>query len=506
MVMSWSLTYRRRARCVALMLVAACADGPHQPTQLGLVATADELRTLVGALAHDSLRGRRASSSEDQKATAYVAALAESYGLTPVGGAGASFFHEVPGSWRTVSSGSVDVNGAPLAMWTDVVPLLPRTSNPALSWDATAVYGGTLTSVTQPLPPNLDVAGRAVVMQSGGPLLASLAPENPLAAAAVVFLVAGPLGPEVVAVAQARRLLAGAALRNALGAPVVVTVTPAVAEQLMGAPLSGMQVGHVGGRTRGTIAITSESAPMRNVVAVLPGSDATLAAEYVALGAHLDHIGVRQAGNPTDSIYNGADDNASGSAALLMIARGFAGSPVRPRRSLVFIWFAAEELGLFGSEAYSHAPTVGLGTMSAFVNLDMISRGGAGDIEGGGEAYLQSVGSRRGSTQLGPIVDSVAAAHGFQLDYSFDAPGHEERVFCRSDHWNFARFGVPVVFFSTGVHADYHGVDDETERSDFDKLARVTTMVSGLVEALGSRPSRVARDLPAPDPNASCQQ
>ena len=496
----------RRPRFFAVMLLIACADGPHEPPTPGLVASAETMQSLVTALAHDSLRGRRASSPEEQKATAYVAALAASYGLTPAGGAGGSFFHPVPGSWRTVSGGSVDIDGASVALWTDVVPFLPRTASPSLSWDAPAVYGGTLTSVTQQMPPNLDFAGRAVVMMTGGPLLASLAPENPLASAAVVFLVAGPLVPEVVAIAQARRLLAGAALRTTQAAPLVLTVTPSVAEQLMGAPLAGMQVGQAGRRTRGTISVMSEVAAMRNVVAVLPGSDATLASEYVALGAHLDHIGVRQAGNPVDSIYNGADDNASGSAALLAIARHFAASTPRPRRSLVFIWFAAEELGLFGSEAFSHAPTVGLGAMSAFVNLDMISRGGSGDIEGGGPGYLESIGSRRGSTQLGPIVDSVAAAHGFQLNYALDAPGHEERVFCRSDHWNFARFAVPVVFFSTGVHGDYHGVDDEADRADFGKLARVTTMVSGLVETLAARPTRIARDLPAPDPNAPCQQ
>ena len=103
-------------------------------------------------------------------------------------------------------------------------------------------------------------------------------------------------------------------------------------------------------------------------------------------------------------------------------------------------------------------------------------------------------------------MDSVAVAHDVQLDYTFDATGHEERVFCRSDQWNFARLGVPVVFFSTGVHAEYHTVEDEAERSDFEKLARVTTFVGGVVDALASRPAALARNLPAPDPSAPCQQ
>jgi Zn-dependent M28 family amino/carboxypeptidase len=144
--------------------------------------------------------------------------------------------------------------------------------------------------------------------------------------------------------------------------------------------------------------------------------------------------------------------------------------------------------------------------MTAFVNLDMISRGGAADVVGGGTTYLQSIGSRRRSTQLGGIADSVASAHRFQLDYAYDAAGHEERVYCRSDHWNFARFGVPVVFFTTGGHEDYHRVTDEVDRSDFEKLARVTTFTAGVVQAIASRPEGLVRNLPAPDPNAACQQ
>jgi hypothetical protein len=500
--------WARRGRFVAMMVMLACtSDGPNAPdAPPPLIATAAELGALVGALAHDSLRGRRASSPEDQLVTQFVATRAASYGLAA--GAGAGFFHPVPGEWRSVGTASVFVGDNSLAPWTDAVPLLPRTAAPTLTWDAPAVYAGTFVSSTQPLPSGVDIAGRAVVMDvaPGGPVLVSLAPDNPLAQSAVVFLVAPvPITGELLALAQARRLLAGAALRSTAAAPVVLMVTRDVAEQLLGQSLVGMQPGHAGGRTRGEIAIVTEPAPMRNVVALLPGTDPALADEYVVLGAHLDHVGVRQ-GAGADSIYNGADDNASGSAALLMVARHFSDAARRPRRPLLFIWFAAEELGLIGSEAFSYAPTIPLRGISAFVNLDMVSRGGAADIPGGGPRYLQSIGSRRSSNALGAIVDSIAGAHDMQLDYAFDASGHPERVFCRSDQWNFARFGIPVVFFTTGVHAEYHTVDDEVDRSDFDKLARVTTLVAGVVDAIASRPAQLTRDLPAPGLNAVCQQ
>lgn len=500
---------RRTGRSIAALLMLACvSDGPNGPSQPpGPIATPSELGALVGALAHDSLRGRRAGSPEAQVATEFVASQAAAHGLSP--GAGGGFFHEVPAEWRSIAAASVAVGENSLTLWTDVVPLLPRTSNPRLSWDALAVYAGTFVGATQPLPAGVDVTGRAVVMDvtPGGPVLVSLAPDNPLATAAIVFLVAAaPIEGELLALAQTRRLLAGAALRSTVAAPVVLMATREVAEQLMGQSLAGMQPGHMGGRTHGEIEVHAEHAPMRNVVAILPGRDASVADEYVAVGAHLDHIGVRQEAGQADSIYNGADDNASGSAALLMLARHFADPARRPRRSLVFIWFDAEEVGLFGSEAFSHAPSIPLGSISAFVNLDMLSRGGAADTPGGGPGYLQSIGSRRSSHQLGPLVDSVAVAHDVQLDYTFDAPGHPERVFCRSDHWNFARFGVPVVFFSTGIHAEYHTVDDEVERADFEKLARVTTLVAGVVDAIASRPTQLTRDLPAPGATGACEQ
>jgi Zn-dependent M28 family amino/carboxypeptidase len=170
------------------------------------------------------------------------------------------------------------------------------------------------------------------------------------------------------------------------------------------------------------------------------------------------------------------------------------------------MWWGAEEIGLVGSEWYSRSPTIPPDDIVAYVNLDMISRGGPADIPGGGASYLESVGSRRRSTQLAPLADSVAAAHGFQLDYILDTPGHRERVFCRSDQWNFARVGVPVVFFTTGTHADYHRVTDEPSHSDFNKHARVTSFVAGVVQALARRTNAITRDVPTAGPDAPCVQ
>jgi Zn-dependent M28 family amino/carboxypeptidase len=274
--------------------------------------------------------------------------------------------------------------------------------------------------------------------------------------------------------------------------------------------------------------------------------------EYVAVGAHNDHVGtgdpvdkdstrafnlelrrkqlanngqitealyrsitvnmdsIRRA-HPTprlDSIYNGADDDGSGSMGVLEIARAFAAAPTKPKRSIIFVWHTGEELGLFGADHFSDHPTVPREKIVAQLNLDMIGRGRAGEEKDGGPNYIQVIGSRRLSTQLGDLVESVSREKGYNwaFDYQYDATGHPEQFYCRSDHYMYARHGIPVAFMSTGGHADYHEVTDEVEFIDFDKLSKVARYVHDLATALGNAASRPLVDKPRPDPKGQCIQ
>ena len=134
-----------------------------------------------------------------------------------------------------------------------------------------------------------------------------------------------------------------------------------------------------------------------------------------------------------------------GSVALLEIAESVAKAGPKPRRSLLFIWHTGEEEGLFGSRYFTDNPTVPRDSIVAEINVDMIGRGDSGDIEGGGPGYIQVIGSRRLSTELGDLVEKVNTDSGFGLkfDYQFDAPGHPQQYYCRSDHYMYARFGIP---------------------------------------------------------------
>ena len=295
-------------------------------------------------------------------------------------------------------------------------------------------------------------------------------------------------------------------------------------------------VASAGAEVQASLRFQSERAPARNVVAILPGSDPALRGQYVALGAHSDHdpivpqpvdhdslraMAAMRAGlhvnidslraiRPPrpDSIKNGADDDGSGTVALLEIAEAFATAPAKPKRSMLFVWHAAEEIGLLGAAHFTDNPTVPLDSIVAQLNMDMVGRGGTDDIKDGGAQYLQLVGSRRLSRELGDLVEAVNARRSqpFRFDYSYDADGHRERIYCRSDHAMYARHGIPVTFFHTGLHLDYHQVTDEPQYIEYGKMAEITRFIYDIATELGNNASRPKLDGPKPDRNAGCRQ
>jgi Zn-dependent M28 family amino/carboxypeptidase len=237
-----------------------------------------------------------------------------------------------------------------------------------------------------------------------------------------------------------------------------------------------------------------------NLVAVLPGSDPARQSQYMTLGAHYDHVGVGAPENG-DSIYNGADDNASGTVALLELAELFASRPEaeRPARSVLFIWNAAEESGLLGSEHFTDRPTVNRTAMIGHVNLDMVGRNGTDS--------LFVIGSRRLSTELGDWLEQVNASlpRPFTLDYTFDAPDHPEMLYCRSDHWNFARFGIPSVMIGSGLHEDYHKPSDHVEKLNYEKMRRLVELTAAFVERVANSAAAPAVDRPPPPIGTPCE-
>ncbi|MGH7542437.1 MAG: M20/M25/M40 family metallo-hydrolase [Gemmatimonadota bacterium] len=204
-----------------------------------------------------------------------------------------------------------------------------------------------------------------------------------------------------------------------------------------------------------------------NVVAILRGADPALRDTYVVFSAHMDHLGTGHPDAAGDSIYNGADDDASGTAALIEVAEAFATLPEAPARSLLFLAVSGEEGGLLGSRWFADHPPFPIDRLVADLNVDMISRNAPETIVLVGQEY----------SSLGPLIRSIAHDRPeLELDVLSD-PWPEQGFFFRSDHYSFASKGIPAIFFFAGTHEDYHRPSDEVERIDPDKAARVARLV-----------------------------
>lgn len=254
-----------------------------------------------------------------------------------------------------------------------------------------------------------------------------------------------------------------------------------------------------------TVAVKSERPMTQNVVAVWEGGDPALKNEYVALGAHYDHVGICAPGT-LDPICNGADDDGSGTTALLSMAEALSHAKPRPKRSVLFVWHCGEEKGLWGSRYFTEYPTVPLDKVVTQLNIDMIGRSKqAGDtnarntsLSGPDSVYV--IGSKMMSTELGELSESVNKSFlNLQFDYKYDDPNDTNRFFFRSDHYNYARKGVPIIFYFDGVHEDYHRPGDEPQKIDYVKMEKVTRTVYMTMWEIANRPQRpkVDKKLPA---------
>lgn len=216
-----------------------------------------------------------------------------------------------------------------------------------------------------------------------------------------------------------------------------------------------------------------------NVVAVLRGSDPELRETYVVYSAHFDHLGVGKPDASGDSIYNGADDDASGTSVLLEVARAFAALPEPPRRSLLFLAVSGEEKGLLGSAAFAEHPTVPLDRIVADINLDMIGRNAPDTVIGIGQEY----------SSLGPVAAAIGRDRpDVGLTVAPD-PDPSEQAFFRSDHVNFVRHGIPALFLTAWLHDDYHRPGDEVDLIDADKAARVARLAFYVGAAVAQNPA-----------------
>jgi Zn-dependent M28 family amino/carboxypeptidase len=273
--------------------------------------------------------------------------------------------------------------------------------------------------------------------------------------------------------------------------PILEIRTASLAELLRGrnvdlaalqARASGaMRVDQVSGLTLTlTQRMNDDDVTAPNVVAILPGSDPALRDEYVVFSGHMDHVGIGTPDANGDSIFNGADDDASGTIAVVEIAEAMASLPTAPRRSMMFLLVSGEEKGLWGSEYFADNPSVPTDRMVADFNTDMVGRNWPDTIVAIGKEH----------SDLGTTLERVNAAHPELRMTAIDDIWPQESFYTRSDHFNFAVKGVPILFFFNGTHEDYHGRDDEPDRIDAEKAARIAQLVFYLGLEVGNAQAR----------------
>lgn len=258
-------------------------------------------------------------------------------------------------------------------------------------------------------------------------------------------------------------------------------------------------------KPRATSAISSEEtqAPSEesilnqmssNVIGLIEGTD--LKDEYIILTAHYDHLGKR----PDGTIYFGADDDGSGTVAILELAEAFMKAKAAgqgPRRTVVFMTVSGEEKGLWGSEWYANHPIFPLEKTSVNLNVDMIGRIDPKRTYGDSTNYIYIVGDDKISSDLKPISEAINEKYTkLELDYKYNDPKDRERIYYRSDHFNFARKGVPIIFYFNGTHNDYHAPSDTPDKINYEEMVKRTHLIFYTAWEMANRNQQLLRDKP----------
>ena len=482
---------------LSLFVAAAAAAQAFAPQDPLARIKESELKADLFTLAGDAMRGREGGTLDEMNASMWLAERARQAGLQPAGDNGTYFQFFPLERFRVSASSVVSLGGKALRMGRDVVP-----DNTVL-----AVVDASVVLVTNETLATADVAGKTVVMRyvpvppaagattapAAGPgatapmrtwlraAQRTLAPKNP---AAIVALVPDDQNEQWERVAFSFP-------RGTYALDPDGTMEPRVPQK--GVPLLYVKESALGGglapdaKLTATIFTDSFQYPSVNVIAKVPGRDAKLRNEYVLYSAHQDHDGERYPVNG-DAIWNGADDNASTSVAILAIGRAVAANP--DRRSSLFIWHGSEERGLMGSRWYVKHPIVPLTSIVACLNGDMIGRNDPTTA-----ALLGALPPHRNSPELvDTALKANASATKFTIDSSWDDPNHKEGWYYRSDHLPYARMGVPALFFTTLLHPDYHTPFDNPDRIDLGKLTKMTRWMYATGRAVANADGRPAVD------------
>ncbi len=457
---------------VALSAVAQYPGSAPVPTKLkkGFDSiTQEDARKWLGTLSSKEFEGRGTGQPGFQKAANFMAARFKEFGLKPIGDKG-TYFQNVPFMRiRSVPETSwIDVGGTKVAKG-----LAFRGIEEDAHAEAKAVFIKAA-SADAKLESEDAIKGKIVIVnvkQVGNSLRRQLFLGEPLA----VLIIGEPSPGEGWSVRYLSGNQAEARKNGVLRATVSRADASALAEKLgigrgfalEAAAGSALEIKESEASASLHASVQKENFGVPNVVGLLEGSDPALKSEVVGLGAHLDHLGINNG-----VIYPGADDDGSGSTALLEIARAMSLNQAKPKRSVLFMAFCGEEMGLIGSGYYANHPIMPNDHMICELQMDMVGRNQETQTEKpeNNTDTMNLVGSKRISTELHQHILDVNKYVNFRFMYG------EEGVYTRSDHYNFAAKGIPIAFVFSGFHKDYHQPTDTIEKINFEKLTNTAKL------------------------------
>jgi hypothetical protein len=469
--------------------------------------TPKALKEKLTILAGPEMEGRETASPGQQRAAAYIENHFKKLGLLP--GNGNSYQQVYPVYFDNMSDQLLRVNGKTFNWGKDYSFTLAGITHHTATFNQFVFAGyGVIDEKTNTNDfAGLDIKGKIVIVLNGG--TTAQAPTgragrffNPNASKVDYAQKNGAAGILIVNSTINAGQTRGRMVLNSVVEPTFITATISdeVASALLGrtskiafADLKNINKGNYTAELQIGAKKTTETKESSNVIAILPGTDKK--DEYVFMTGHYDHLGKQG-----DVIYYGADDDGSGSVGVMQMAEAFAAAAkkgAKPRRTLIFMTVSGEEKGLLGSQYYSEHPTVDLSKASADLNTDMIGRG---DTSRKADTlnYVYVIGHDKLSYDLAPINEAVNKKYvNIALDYKYDDPNDQQQIYYRSDHYNFARKGVPILFFYDGMlGADYHKPTDTVDKIQFDIMSKRAQLVFHTGWVIANRDNMLKRDIP----------
>ena len=466
--------------------------------------TADDLKKHLYIIAGPDYEGRETATEGQHKVADYIENHFKSLGLQP--GNGEHYKLPYPVYQDSLESGSLSVANQPFTLNQDFFAPVASNNNLTLLGSDVVFAGYGIDDSSRNDYKDLNVRGRIVVVLNGnppgtpaptgrrrGPTKQDFAQRN--GAAAVLILVKGDrMAPQLTS-SKGNMTVTEYRRTNPINN---FYITEKVARAIFGDDYGKLESGApmpkvYNADIKMSLQKTTHELQASDVLGFLPGTD--LKDQIVVISAHMDHLGIRNG-----EIYYGADDDGSGTVSVLELASAFAKAKAAgkgPRRSILFLANSGEEEGLWGSAFYTDHPTYPLDHTTVDLNIDMIGRVDPHRNYGDSMNYVYVVGSDKLSTDLKPISEGTNKKYTkLELDYKFDDPKDPERIYYRSDHFNFARKGVPIIFYFDGIHADYHRPTDTPDKINYDLLAKRGQLVFFTAWDMANRTDMLKRDIP----------